>query len=84
MQLQRAGGGPLPVTAEATRALHESLAQVIPEGSARVPAAVVTADVRRALRDLLEDLRPGLSVLSFQEIPASTKVRSVGNLSLGG
>jgi type III secretion protein V len=83
MQLQRAGGGPLPLTAEAMRALQDSLAQLIPEGSARAPAAVVTADVRRALRDLLEDLRPGLSVLSFQEIPASTKVRSIGNLSLG-
>jgi type III secretion protein V len=83
MQLQRAGGGPLPMTAEAMRALQDSLAQLIPEGSARAPAAVVTADVRRALRDLLEDLRPGLSVLSFQEIPASTKVRSIGNLSLG-
>lgn len=83
MQLQRAGGGPLPMTAEAMQALRDSLTQLVPEGGARAPAAVVTADVRRALRDLLEDLRPGLSVLSFQEIPASTKVRSIGNLSLG-
>ncbi len=46
------------------------------------PVLLATSEVRRALRQVVAQRFPGLSVLSYDELPANVPVRPVGKIAL--
>jgi type III secretion protein V len=78
----RSGPGPLNFEVERLQTLETSVTQALASAAGVPIVAIASSDVRRALRDLLIEQHPEIAVLSYQEVPAATKVKSIGQISL--
>jgi type III secretion protein V len=69
----------------AARALLAGIERLVParEEEARV-VVLSSADVRRALRQLVAQRFPRIAVLSYDELPPALPVRALGKIELGG
>jgi type III secretion protein V len=71
------------VDPRAARALLDDIERALALREAvRPPVLLASAEVRRALRQLVAPRFPRLAVLSYEELPASLSVRPVGKVAL--
>jgi len=67
---------------ELAREVVESVGRAV--AGMQAPVLVTAADIRRHLRGLIENDLPEVAVLAFQELLPEVKLKTVGQISLGG
>jgi type III secretion protein V len=50
------------------------------DGAARNPVLITSVDIRRHIRQVLEPVRPGLQVISWQELQADVQIQPLGSV----
>jgi type III secretion protein V len=68
--------------AELRGSLNAELERIGPtkDGAERRPVLITSVDVRRHIRQVLEPVRPGLQVISYQELQADVQIQPLGSV----